>query len=45
MELLGETLAHYKQLCGGKFSLKTVLMIADQLVASAQRSSPSSMET
>ncbi len=37
MELLGETLAHYKQLCGGKFSLKTVLMVADQLVASTHQ--------
>jgi hypothetical protein len=32
MELLGENLSHYKTLCGGRFSLKTVLMIADQLV-------------
>lgn len=32
MELLGQTLADYKKICGGKFSLKTVLMIADQMV-------------
>lgn len=33
MELLGQTMADYKKICGGKFSLKTVLMIADQMVA------------
>lgn len=32
MELVGDTLAQYKELCKGKLGLKTVLMLADQLV-------------
>ena len=32
MELLGSNLGELKNKCGGKFTLKTVLMIADQVV-------------
>jgi serine/threonine protein kinase len=33
MELLDKSLEDYLQECGGKFSLKTVCMIADQMVS------------
>ena len=31
-ELLGNTLEDYLEICGGKFSLKTTLMIADKIL-------------
>jgi len=36
MDLLGKNLEELLRMCGGNFSLKTVLMIADQMLASVQ---------
>lgn len=33
-ELLGNTLEEYLDICGGKFSLKTTLMIAEKVLSS-----------
>jgi casein kinase 1 len=33
MDLLGESLEHLFKRCGSKLSLKTVLMLAEQMVA------------
>lgn len=36
MELLGKSLDDLLQICGGKFSLKTVLMLVDQMLSSIE---------